>query len=150
MNFPLMNKRNRQGMAIPDLAGGINLRDSVSMVNDNQLTDAVNVWFKDGALKTRPPIVTNTGHCLLFKNKDASTTTFLCDAQYVKNFPEVEVNIKGQKYTLSYVKSTNVSGESLTRIDFYLVGESIYELGYIEIGQVDGNCFVFPKKNIIY
>lgn len=54
MSFPLMNKRARQGVVIPELSGGLNLRDSVSMVNDNQLTDSVNMWFKDGVLKTRP------------------------------------------------------------------------------------------------
>ena len=33
--------------------GGLNLRDSVSMVNDNQMTDAVNMWWADGTLRTR-------------------------------------------------------------------------------------------------
>ena len=54
--FPIMNKRSRQGVSIPDLAGGINLRDSLTTVQDNQLTDAVNMWFRDGALRTRPGI----------------------------------------------------------------------------------------------
>lgn len=56
MSFPLMNKRPRQAVVIPDLSGGMNLRDSVSMVQDNQLTDCANVWFRDGVLKTRPGI----------------------------------------------------------------------------------------------
>lgn len=54
MSFPLINKRNRQAVVVPDLSGGMNLRDSVSMVSDNQLTDSVNMWFRDGVLKTRP------------------------------------------------------------------------------------------------
>lgn len=56
MKFPAMNKRPRQAVVVPDLSGGLNLRDSVSMINDNQLIDCKNVWFKDGVLKTRPGI----------------------------------------------------------------------------------------------
>lgn len=56
MKFPTMNKRPRQAVVVPELSGGLNLRDSVSMINDNQLTDCKNVWFKDGVLKTRPGI----------------------------------------------------------------------------------------------
>jgi hypothetical protein len=39
---------------IPDLSGGINLRDGISEIRDNQLLDAKNVWFDGGFLKTRP------------------------------------------------------------------------------------------------
>ena len=56
MKFPAMNKRARQAVIVPDLSGGLNLRDSVSMINDNQLVDCKNLWFRDGVLKTRPAI----------------------------------------------------------------------------------------------
>lgn len=68
MSFPLMNKRPRQAVVIPDLSGGMNLRDSVSMVQDNQLTECVNMYFRDGILKTRPGIE-NTEH---FENEAVS------------------------------------------------------------------------------
>ena len=54
MGFPLINKQPIRQINIPDLSGGINLRDAIYSVNDNQLTDCKNVWFKDGMLKTRP------------------------------------------------------------------------------------------------
>ena len=46
-----------RSISIPELSGGLNLRDGISAVNDNQLTDCKNVWFKDGILKTRPGLV---------------------------------------------------------------------------------------------
>lgn len=46
-----------RSISIPELSGGLNLRDGISAVNDNQLTDCRNVWFKDGILKTRPGLV---------------------------------------------------------------------------------------------
>ena len=54
MGFPLINKQAPRQVNIPDLSGGINLRDAMYSINDNQLTDCKNVWFKDGTLKTRP------------------------------------------------------------------------------------------------
>lgn len=56
MSFPLMNKRAKQAVAIPDLSGGINLRDSVSAIQDNQMTESLNMWYHDGVLKTRPGV----------------------------------------------------------------------------------------------
>lgn len=50
---PVMRTDSLRSIRIPDLMGGLNLRDSVSMINDNQLTDAVNVWWADGTLRTR-------------------------------------------------------------------------------------------------
>lgn len=38
---------------LPDLFGGINLRDGAKRA-DNQLSDCLNVWCKDGLLRTRP------------------------------------------------------------------------------------------------
>ena len=54
MKFPMMNKQPKRVVGIPSLQGGVNLRDALNMCADNQLTDSVNMWFKDGVLKTRP------------------------------------------------------------------------------------------------
>lgn len=44
-------------LTVPELSGGINLRDGMSLIQDNQLTKCKNVWYKDGALRTRPGFV---------------------------------------------------------------------------------------------
>ena len=54
MSFPAMGHSRRARVNIPDLRGGVNYRDALSAVEDNQLTDVGNLWFKDGALRTRP------------------------------------------------------------------------------------------------
>lgn len=53
---PIMNETPLKGIRVPDLMGGINLRDSVSMIGDNQMTDALNMWWADGTLRTRPGV----------------------------------------------------------------------------------------------
>ena len=54
MKFPAINKQARRRVSIPQLSGGLNFRDGISQCNDNQLTDMLNMWYKDGLLKTRP------------------------------------------------------------------------------------------------
>ncbi|MCL2884516.1 MAG: hypothetical protein FWF49_03420 [Oscillospiraceae bacterium] len=44
----------RQRLTVPRLDGGLNLRDAPQHIGDNQLTDAVNVHWRTGALRTRP------------------------------------------------------------------------------------------------
>ena len=56
---PIMNETALKSIRVPDLMGGINLRDSVSMIGDNQMTDALNMWWADGTLRTRPGIEEN-------------------------------------------------------------------------------------------
>ncbi len=56
MSFPIMNSRPTYTLNIPEMSGGMNLRDGLSGVADNQLTDCKNVWFKDGCLRTRPKV----------------------------------------------------------------------------------------------
>lgn len=59
MKYPMINKRQIREINIPQMSGGMNLRDSLTGVNDNQMTDCVNVWYKNGKLRTRPPFVTD-------------------------------------------------------------------------------------------
>ena len=51
---PKIRNSAMRTLSIPDLAGGVNYRDGISQVLDNQLTDCNNVWFKNGLLRTRP------------------------------------------------------------------------------------------------
>lgn len=60
MKFPKINKQPSRSVTVPKLSGGVNLRDSVTMVQDNQLTDSKNMWYKDNILKTRPGMYTNS------------------------------------------------------------------------------------------
>lgn len=54
MKYPSIGKQPMRNITIPELSGGLNLRDGISAVNDNQLTQSLNMWFKGGLLKTRP------------------------------------------------------------------------------------------------
>lgn len=54
--FPKMAGRITQTLTIPELSGGINLRDGATLIQDNQLLDSLNMYYEGGLLKTRPPL----------------------------------------------------------------------------------------------
>lgn len=53
MRLPVKRSRAAQMLNLPDLAGGLNMRDGISEVLDNQLTDCKNMWWYDGVIRTR-------------------------------------------------------------------------------------------------
>lgn len=53
---PMISNTPYYKLNIPEMSGGINLRDGISSINDNQLSEGKNVWFRDGLLRTRPAI----------------------------------------------------------------------------------------------
>lgn len=50
---PMISNTPYYQVKVPEFSGGVNLRDGISLINDNQLTDVKNMWYRDGALKTR-------------------------------------------------------------------------------------------------
>lgn len=96
MSFPKINKNAVRTLAVPELSGGINLRDSASSVGDNQLTDGLNIWFSDGVLKSRPGIVTDTEHVNLLECANSDTLP-----GSVRIFREIKTDIDKSSYTLS-------------------------------------------------
>ena len=47
MKYPMINRQPRREVNVPQLSGGLNLRDSLSGIRDNQMTDCVNMWYKE-------------------------------------------------------------------------------------------------------
>lgn len=60
--IPYLFRNATRSLKMPAFSGGINKRDGLSLINDNQLTDVLNMWFKDGMLKTRPSLSAPIGY----------------------------------------------------------------------------------------
>ena len=58
MRIPKMPKSNQYRVSVPALNGGVNLNDAPNLVEDNQLTAVLNMWWKDQALRTRAGLAT--------------------------------------------------------------------------------------------
>ncbi|MBR3289299.1 MAG: hypothetical protein IKI63_00820 [Clostridia bacterium] len=57
MTFPRWNKPPSARLTVPKLCGGLNLCDAPFGIDDHQLSDGDNVWWRAGALCTRPGLM---------------------------------------------------------------------------------------------
>lgn len=58
MTFPKYRRAATYRATVPALCGGINQVDAAHAIKDHQTTDLCNLWWKDGALRTRPGLRT--------------------------------------------------------------------------------------------
>lgn len=121
MKYPKINKQPTRTVQIPSLSGGMNLRDSLNLCNDNQLTDSLNMWFRDGVLKTRP------GRLSVAEHISASTPSSSGSIQWKerenknKCHKDITKIINGKHYVLvSYLEISKVT-ESYTDEDGSLI-----------------------------
>ncbi len=77
MKYPVMNGGNTYRVEVPQLSGGVNLAEPASVIEDMQLADADNVWWKKGALRTREGLkkiasFTSSGYSFLLEGNAIS------------------------------------------------------------------------------
>lgn len=144
MGLPITNKRSVRTIGISSLSGGVNMRDSVSGVGDNQLTDAVNVWFHDGMLRTRP--VTNCIDTVEVGNIGRDRVTGMHVFDDIINGASV----------LCAIRKTNIytdrHGEEQREpiIMFFWCGERAEFIGSVPVSYDDVTFFVTEKSGVLY
>ena len=114
-------------LTIPELSGGINYRDGISLINDNQLFDAKNVWYKDGALRTRSGIKCVTPNELFQKYLENPTESF--DGIYC--YP----NITNSEFGRTHKLIVTVSDSDGIRFYWFYNEEFWYEAAHIAASQ---------------
>lgn len=159
MKYPSINKQPLRTISVPELSGGINLRDAVTLIADNQLTDSKNMWFKDSMLKTRPGLKLGT------QIIDDNYTSENSNGQVINNGAKVEnavKNVAGKEYKLischteHYTKSDKDTGSwtpSNSHIQFCFAGDGdTLKLPSItsDSGKLFLNYFVIQNKKTLY
>lgn len=146
MKYFGISRQPSREVAVPSLSGGLNLRDCLSGIRDNQLTDCVNLWYKNGALKTRPGF---KYFDQIPDNSDLSlTVTNDYDYGALKTHGEI-VNNKGS--VLVSFKAV-LSGEETTvksKIFFWWQSEDEYKF-LNSLNTYDCDYFVVQKNNSIF
>ncbi len=61
MRYSKLSATRRRRIRVPRLDGGLNLDDLPSGVADNQITACRNMWWHEGALRTRPGMIADGG-----------------------------------------------------------------------------------------
>ncbi len=163
--IPVMNRNSVYKLTIPDMAGGVNLRDGLSLVNDNQMTECENVWYKDGMLKTRPRVLSNDDR------EKMDELSFSLD-EYGSNVISVDSNpnntrtINGKTYVLEVITITSngsipgcaqsvdlkyVNGDDVIRvatIDFRHDFDTVYSNLSCFVVQYNGDIYVYSKITV--
>ena len=142
---PTISNTPHYMLNVPDLSGGINLRDGISAVNDNQLLEATNVWFDGGMLKTRP--------ALMLGNR------FPCEGAPLQFTDVVETDTNGRlrrlmvavrEYDIEFYWMSNGNySEAFNRLD---VPQSVIKNAFVCKG-LENKYFVFvktDKQNYLY
>ena len=84
MKIPVRKRQTSKYLTLPDLSGGLNLREGLSNILDNQLTDCQNMWWQDGILRTRPNF-TRQQEKMLGRCKDSNTRVKRHNCFYEEN-----------------------------------------------------------------
>ena len=151
MKFPKINKQARKSVNIPEFMGGLNLRESPTHCNDNQLTDMLNLWYKDGALRTRPGM--NNGGTELIENS-ASYSQGDCMAEDMKCheiFEDIYNNATGKegRYQLCTVLSC-YSDKSCISL-FWCGADEMIKLPQLVLdGKAVNSYFVVKHNEYLY
>lgn len=57
MQYPSMGRSRPYRVSIPQLSGGVNYAVPSHLIEDNQLSDVKNLWYRNGRLQTRPGVI---------------------------------------------------------------------------------------------
>lgn len=152
MRLPILRTRGSRELALPDLFGGMNLRDSVNGVNDNQLIDSLNMWKADGTLKTRPATITRTIYDIAngISGGDGSDKTFF--GENIKRHNIFKSGSYGDMQLCSAPCKGNATAAYI-KIYVFWVGEKEYEqlpvLEFTEEKAID-SYFIVECKSKLY
>ena len=144
MRFPKLQPPAPKTLKVSDLAGGLNLRDGVSEVLDNQLTQAKNVWWQDGVLKTRPGIK-GLGEVFVGRITEQKVSQ--------KMWPEIKHRADGVEYVLTVIKkdeNVDYSGKYRTALKFFWQsGARVLEIDWLTFDE-EISYFVTQDKTAVY
>lgn len=75
MKFPSMNGQGTARIGVPPLSGGLNQSLPATAIADNELSDMKNLWFRQGALRTRPGLRTTQQKITVLKEEGESNSS---------------------------------------------------------------------------
>lgn len=125
MQYPSMGKNRQYRVTIPQLNGGVNYAVPPHLIEDNQLSDVKNMWYKDGRLQTRPAI-----------SEISSIGTIYNDVEYYST-----VKAKNKICVVSIANARTVLVFSF----FDLYGNHLGDVKYNYDGELPNNILVLEN-----
>ena len=91
MKYPKLGGIRSYDVTVPKLSGGVNTSESPHLINDNQLTDCLNMWWDKRCFAFRPGLWTGEDEIhdryMRFKPKDYTTPGHEISVNNIEIFP---------------------------------------------------------------
>lgn len=141
MRLPIKRPISASILSLPDLSGGLNLRDGLSEILDNQLTECQNMWWRNGVLKTRPGIDSKAERIATFDRVEEQTVN-------IKNFPSVKYLINGES---CFLQAAHITVSDSCYLKFYWIGSNkTTDIASISGVPLNTTFFVCIQKDTLY
>lgn len=141
MRLPIKRPISASILSLPDLSGGLNLRDGLSEILDNQLTECQNMWWRNGVLKTRPGIDSKAERIATFDRVEEQTVN-------IKNFPSVKYLINGES---CFLQVAHITVSDSCYLKFYWIGSNkTTDIASISGVPLNTTFFVCIQKDTLY
>ena len=149
---PYISDKPLRRLSLPDFSGGVNYRDGMSEVLDNQLTDCKNVWYKDQTIQTRPGIKTLYEYFLGDAYGEHINAIANKNLRVFFDSNSLRV-IDGENYFLTAVKNTSGISVFYCPQDKSLPKKRLVNISASDLPRdlkLDYNCLFFHHNNDIY
>lgn len=134
MQFPSMKSNPKYTLRVPSFDGGINTSLLPQNIRDNQAVSMTNMWFKDGALQTRPSFKSISELISIYESKENKWHDLNTDIKIGFQSYDENSNLIGD--TESYKYKLLWTGHRLNY--YYINGDSA---SYIEVPLVFSDPF---------
>lgn len=111
MKYKKINSYGSRAVSVPSFSGGLNTDNNETLIKDNQLSNAINVWWDGTALSSRPCFV---------KNADIDLTGYELTGHTVEVYDKL-----GTRHMLSLCIKTDSNTKMLCVLDISETGSKI-------------------------
>ena len=142
MKYEPIGEIKQSSMSVDTFDGGLNISKPPNAIANNELSEALNVWFKDGFLQKRPGIKGD------IQNVIWQEDTYYSEIMKYKCYDN-SVFVGDKEYKVITVCRTDF--DSYERYYVYLVDScgNVKSAGVIHFGRRDSLAFYVPK-NIVF
>ncbi len=139
MKYTALKNTDRRLFTVPSLDGGLVLDKDFQGLEDNQLSDGLNMWFRGGLLRTRSGLKPIEDTVITPKaDEDVDMAFRITDSVYYKG---------NTKYNLAYYTAVNQE-KTANRIYFYLISAlgELKSIGKLEFSRVVSGYFCLVRN----
>ena len=142
MKFTSLNTTEQKAFNIRDFSGGADYADKRSLKDGKPLSEALNMYCKDGRLTSRPGISSNSGNAII--NPNCTT-----DEYRTYHVTDCTVTVDGSENKIAYFQLCEADAHCYIYIFLIDASGVSSPAGYLLFNRVTSENFYVPR-NILF